>query len=117
MFKLLINEVQCVILHRNSQSTSPVQWSSPPVQSSDCIQPNPNADWKPIVIHCGIMKAVAHWRPHVVTQAYSRVSMLLPYFYKNLGAKTTDDIEFRICGDSGIVDEDVHVSIIELYIR
>ena len=42
---------------------------------------------------------------------------LLPYFYKDIGKKTVDDLEFRICADQGKLDEDTHVSVIELFIR
>ena len=42
---------------------------------------------------------------------------LMPYFYKNLGKKSTDSIEVRLCGDENRGNEDVRISIIELYIR
>ena len=42
---------------------------------------------------------------------------LLPYFHKNLGKRTTDSIEVRVCGDEGRGNEDIRVSIVELYIR
>ena len=42
---------------------------------------------------------------------------LLPYFHKKLGGNFTNDIEFRICSDQETANEDVRVSIIELFIR
>ena len=42
---------------------------------------------------------------------------LLPYFHKVLEEESSDDIEFRICGDQGIDSEDTRISIAELYIR
>ena len=42
---------------------------------------------------------------------------LLPYFHKDLGSNSNDDIEFRICADQNSDDEDTAVFIIELYVR
>ena len=42
---------------------------------------------------------------------------LLPYFYRNLGERATGPIEARVCADENRGNEDVRVSIIELYIR
>ena len=42
---------------------------------------------------------------------------LLPYFYRNLGERTTDYIEVRVCGDENRGNEDTRVSVVELYIR
>ena len=41
----------------------------------------------------------------------------LPYFYRNLGDRTTDSIEVRVCADEVRSNEDTRVSIVELYIR
>ena len=40
-----------------------------------------------------------------------------PWFMKDLSSSTTDDIEMRLCADSGRNDEDITVEIIELYVR
>ena len=40
-----------------------------------------------------------------------------PWFCKQLPQVTTDDIEVRICGDSGHTNEDTPVELIELYVR
>ena len=41
----------------------------------------------------------------------------LPWFNKILNTTTTDYLELRVCGDSGISDEDVPVSYYELYVK
>ena len=41
----------------------------------------------------------------------------LPWFTKNLGESTTDDIELRACTSEGYPDEATPIDIIELYIR
>ena len=41
----------------------------------------------------------------------------IPWFHKPLQQPTTDYIELRVCGSSGINDEDVPVSLIEIYTR
>ena len=40
-----------------------------------------------------------------------------PWFMKELSSSTTDDIEMRLCADSGRNDEDITVELIELYVR
>lgn len=40
-----------------------------------------------------------------------------PWFSKRLPAPTVDDIEMRICRDQHQTDENVHIEIVELYIR
>ena len=40
-----------------------------------------------------------------------------PWFSVQLSSPTTDDIEVRICGDSGIGDEDTPIQLMELYIK
>jgi hypothetical protein len=40
-----------------------------------------------------------------------------PWFTKNLTSATTDDIELRICTDSGPRYEDVPIELIELYVQ
>ena len=42
---------------------------------------------------------------------------LLPWFCKELPEPTSDDLEVRICADSGLHDEDVPVEKIELYVQ
>ena len=39
------------------------------------------------------------------------------WFHKPLQQPTTDYIELRVCGDSSIGDEDVPVSLIEIYTK
>ena len=39
-----------------------------------------------------------------------------PWFCKKLPRPTTDDIEVRVCRDQSGTDEDIHVSLIEIYI-
>ena len=41
----------------------------------------------------------------------------LPWFCKNLPEPTTDDLEFRICGDEPRTNEDVSIDLVELYIQ
>ena len=41
----------------------------------------------------------------------------LPWFCKNLPEPTTDDLEFRLCGDQPLADEDVPIELIQLYIQ
>ena len=40
-----------------------------------------------------------------------------PWFNVQLSSPTTDDIEVRICGDSGIANEDTPIQLIELYVK
>ena len=40
-----------------------------------------------------------------------------PWFNVQLSSPTTDDIEVRICGNSGIGDEDTPIQLIELYVK
>ena len=40
-----------------------------------------------------------------------------PWFYKRLPQATTDDIEVRVCRDGTVVNEDVAVEIIEIYVH
>ena len=46
-----------------------------------------------------------------------------PWFLKQLPSNTTDDIKMRMCRDQvfepriGIIDEDIPIEVIELYIR
>ena len=40
-----------------------------------------------------------------------------PWFSVQLSSPTNDDIEVRICGDSGIGDEDTPIQLIELYVK
>ena len=40
-----------------------------------------------------------------------------PWFCKELPQPTTDDIEFRVCSDIGIDDEDIPFELIELYVQ
>ena len=40
-----------------------------------------------------------------------------PWFNVQLSSPTTNNIEIRICGDSGISDEDTPVQLIELYVK
>ena len=40
-----------------------------------------------------------------------------PWFNVQLSSPTTDDIEVRICGDSGIRDEDTPIQLMELYVK
>ena len=40
-----------------------------------------------------------------------------PWFNVQLPSPTTDDIEVRICGESGIGDEDTPIQLIELYVK
>ena len=41
----------------------------------------------------------------------------LPWFCKNLPEPTTDDLEFRLCGDESRTNEDTPIDLVELYIR
>ena len=41
----------------------------------------------------------------------------LPWFYKELPEPATDDLEFRICGDQSLVDEDVPINLVQLFIQ
>ena len=41
----------------------------------------------------------------------------MPWFIKSLNETTTKDIELRVCGNQGGIDEDTPLDIIELYIR
>ena len=41
----------------------------------------------------------------------------LPWFCKNLPEPTTDDLEFRLCGDEPRTNEDVLIDLVELYIQ
>ena len=41
----------------------------------------------------------------------------LPCFCKELPEPTTDDLEFRLCGNQAVADEDVPVDLAELYIQ
>ena len=40
-----------------------------------------------------------------------------PWFIKNLINSTTDDIELRICADESLVNEDIPLELIELYVQ
>ena len=40
-----------------------------------------------------------------------------PWFNVQLSSPTTNDIEVRICGDSGIGDEDTPIQLVELYVK
>ena len=40
-----------------------------------------------------------------------------PWFCKQLPQPTTDDIELRLCGDFSIMDEDIPIEIVEIYIK
>ena len=41
----------------------------------------------------------------------------MPWFLKTLNETTTDDIELRVCSNTGLPDEDTPLDIIELYIK
>ena len=41
----------------------------------------------------------------------------LPWFYKQLSSPITEDIELRVCGDQGQVDEDNPIDAYEIYIK
>ena len=41
----------------------------------------------------------------------------LPWFCKKLPEPTTDDLEFRLCGDEPLTNEDVPIDLVELYIQ
>ena len=41
----------------------------------------------------------------------------LPWFYKQLSSPITEDIELRVCGDQGIIDEDNPLDAYEIYIK
>ena len=41
----------------------------------------------------------------------------MPWFNKTLSETTTEDIELRVCGDSGIDNEDIPLEVIELFVR
>ena len=45
------------------------------------------------------------------------VNPKMPWFVKTLYEITTEDIELRVCGNQGGIDEDTPLDIIELYIR
>ena len=45
------------------------------------------------------------------------VNPKMPWFVKTLDETTTEDIELRVCGNQGGIDEDTPLDIIELYIR
>ena len=40
-----------------------------------------------------------------------------PWFHKTFNSSTTDHIEVRVCGDQTTVDEDVPISIYEIYVK
>ena len=40
-----------------------------------------------------------------------------PWFYKQLPSSATDNIEMRVCRDSGNDNEDVAIEIVEVYIQ
>lgn len=40
-----------------------------------------------------------------------------PWFCKDIGEETTDDIEMRICGNEALANEDTPVEIVELYVQ
>ena len=42
---------------------------------------------------------------------------MLPYFYKNIGSSTTDDIELRVCGDEDPSGEDARLIFYEIYVK
>ena len=41
----------------------------------------------------------------------------LPWFHKTFNSSTTDHIEVRVCGDQTTVDDDVPISIYEIYVK
>ena len=41
----------------------------------------------------------------------------LPYFYKNIGSTTTDDIELRVCADETPAGEDARIFLYEIYVK
>ena len=41
----------------------------------------------------------------------------LPWFCKELPQPTTDNLEFRICGDQPLPDEDTPIDLVQLYIQ
>ena len=41
----------------------------------------------------------------------------MPWFLKTLNEITTDDIELRVCGDEGLLNEDIPLDIIEIYVK
>ena len=41
----------------------------------------------------------------------------LPWFCKKLPEPTTDNLEFRLCGNQAVADEDVPIDLTELYIQ
>ena len=41
----------------------------------------------------------------------------LPWFCKGLPEPTTDDLEFRLCGDESRTNEDIPIDLVELYIQ
>ena len=41
----------------------------------------------------------------------------LPWFCRELSQSTTDNLEFRICGDQSLADEDTPIDLVELYIQ
>ena len=44
-------------------------------------------------------------------------SPLLPWFYRQFNASTTDYIELRVCGDQSSASEDAPVSLYEIYVK
>ena len=40
-----------------------------------------------------------------------------PWFYKSLNSSSKDDLEMRVCRDSGVSNEDILIEIVELYVR
>ena len=41
----------------------------------------------------------------------------LPWFYRNLPQEVGDDIEVRLCANSGTGDEEVYVELVEIYVQ
>ena len=41
----------------------------------------------------------------------------LPWFHKTFNSSTTDYIELRVCGDQPTFDEDVPISVYEIYVK
>ena len=63
------------------------------------------------MIHCGMVKDV-----EVMEGPCCNVPGI-PWFHKILNSPTTDDIELRVCADQDTGDEDVPVSLYEIYIK
>ena len=42
---------------------------------------------------------------------------IMPWFNKTLSETTTEDIELRVCGSQGIINEDTPLELIELFVR